>query len=157
LCGSLSHDTVWAKSDIDLVLVTIDDRKVESSDMALNADGVNVHALLMPRTEFRKIVEGSIRNSFMHSFLAKGRLLYTHDPTIKDLCSNLSQIGERDTQVQLLHAATHVLPPLYKANKWFVTRGDLEYTALWILYAATPLAQVEVIGARLLADREVIP
>ena len=29
LCGSLSHDTVWAKSDIDLVLVTIDDKKVE--------------------------------------------------------------------------------------------------------------------------------
>ena len=26
LCGSLSHDTVWAKSDIDLVLVTIDDK-----------------------------------------------------------------------------------------------------------------------------------
>ena len=29
LCGSLSHDTVWAKSDIDLALVTIDDKKVE--------------------------------------------------------------------------------------------------------------------------------
>ena len=27
LCGSLSHDTVWAKSDIDLVLVTIDDQQ----------------------------------------------------------------------------------------------------------------------------------
>jgi len=26
-CGSLSHDTVWAKSDIGLVLVTIDDKK----------------------------------------------------------------------------------------------------------------------------------
>jgi hypothetical protein len=38
-----------------------------------------------------------------------------------------------------------------------VTRGDLDYTALWILYAATPLARVEVLGARLLADREVIP
>ena len=60
LCGSLSHDTVWAKSDIDLVLVTIDDRKVEAPDIALNADGVNVHAILMPRTEFRKIVEGSV-------------------------------------------------------------------------------------------------
>ncbi|HEY2013161.1 MAG TPA: hypothetical protein VGH38_06635, partial [Bryobacteraceae bacterium] len=31
LCGSLSHDTVWAKSDIDLVLITIDDKKVEST------------------------------------------------------------------------------------------------------------------------------
>ena len=29
LCGSLSHDTVWAKSDIDLALVTTDDKKVE--------------------------------------------------------------------------------------------------------------------------------
>ena len=157
LCGSLSHDTVWAKSDIDLVLVTIDDKKVEATDVALYADGVNVHALLMPRTQFRQTVEGSVDNSFMHSFLAKGRLLYTHDPSIADLCSRLSNIGERDTQVQLLCAATGALASIHKAHKWFVTRGDLDYTALWILYAATPLAQIEIIGRRLLADREVIP
>ena len=157
LCGSLSHDTVWAKSDIDLVLVTVDDKKLGSSDMALYADGVNVHAFLMPRTEFRKTVESSIHNSFMHSFLAKGRLLYSHDPTIADLCAGLAKIGERDAQVQLFRAAIQVLPPMYKARKWLVTRGDLEYTALWILYTATPLAKLEVIGAGLLADREVIP
>ena len=157
LCGSLAHDTVWAKSDIDLVLVTIDDKKVEPSDLALDAGGVNVHAFLLPRAEFRKTVEGSVRNSFMHSLLTKGRLLYTHDRTIADLCDGLREIGERDTQMQLLRAATSVLPAIYKAHKWFVTRGDLDYTALWILYAATPLAKVEVIGARLLADREVIP
>jgi predicted nucleotidyltransferase len=157
LCGSLSHDTVWAKSDIDLVLVTIDDKKADRSDLALYADGVNVHALLMPRADFRKAVEGTIRNSFGHSFLTKGRLLYTHDETIAGLCARLHEIGERDTQVQLLRAATGALPPIYKAHKWFITRGDLDYTALWILYAATPLARVEVIGARLLADREVIP
>ncbi len=44
LCGSLSHDKVWAKSDIDLVFVTIDDKKVAAGDLALYADGVNVHA-----------------------------------------------------------------------------------------------------------------
>lgn len=157
LCGSLSHDTVWAKSDIDLVLVTIDDKKVEATDVALYADGVNVHAHLMPRTQFRQTVEGSVNNSFMHSFLAKGRLLYTHDPSIADLCTRLRDIGDRDTQVQLLCAATSALASIHKAHKWFVTRGDLDYTALWILYAATPLAQIEVMGRRLLADREVIP
>src|SRR5215470_3659832 len=157
LCGSLSHDRVWARSDIDLVFVTVDDRKLDSSDMALYADGVNVHAFLMPRAEFRKTVESSIHNSFMHSFLAKGRLLYSHDPTIADLCKGLAKIGERDAQLQLFRAAIHVLPPMYKARKWFVTRGDLEYTALWILYTATPIAKVEVVGAGLLADREVIP
>src|SRR5271165_3528786 len=157
LCGSLSHDTVWAKSDIDLVLVTIDDKKVEEGDLALYADGVNVHALLVPRGQFRKTVEGSIRNSFMHSLLAKGRLLYTHDETIAQLCDRMREIGQRDTQVQLLRAATRALGPIYKAHKWLLTRGDLDYSALWILYAATPLAQIEVIGRRLLADREVIP
>ena len=157
LCGSLSHDTVWAKSDIDLVLVTIDDRKVEQSDVALYADGVNVHAFLMPRAQFRKTVDSAIHNSFVHSLLAKGRVLYTHDETIAELCGTLSAIGGRDTRLQLLGAATQALPPIYKAHKWLLTRGDLEYTALWILYAATPLAQIEVIGAGRLADREVIP
>jgi predicted nucleotidyltransferase len=157
LCGSLSHDTVWAKSDIDLVLVTVDDKQVPTGDKSLYAEGVNIHALLIPRTEFRKTIEGSARNSFFHSFLAKGRLLYTHDPTIATLCATLAGIGERDTERQLLHDATCALPPLYKARKWLLTRGDLEYTALWILYAATPLARIEIVGRRLLADREVIP
>src|SRR2546427_12319691 len=146
LCGSLSHDTVWAKSDIDLALVTIDDKKVEKTSISLYSGGVNIHAFLMPRAEFRKTVEGSVRNSFMHSLLAKGRLLYTHDETIASLCARLHEIGERDTQVQLLAAGTHALNPVDKAHKWFVTRGDLDYAALWILYAATPLAQIEVIA-----------
>src|SRR3954463_10218795 len=85
LCGSLSHDTVWAKSDVDLVFVTIDDTRGSQSEregLSLYADGVNVHALLMPRATYRGVVEGAQRNSFMHSFLARGRLLYSHDPTI---------------------------------------------------------------------------
>src|SRR5262249_31726709 len=142
---------------IDLCLVTIDDKKVEEGNRALYADGVNVHAFLLPRARFRKLAEGSVRNSFIHSMLAKGRLLFTHDETIGDLCARLREIGERDTQLQLLRAAMHALSPIDKAHKWLITRGDLDYTALWILYAATPLARIEIIGRGLLADREVLP
>jgi hypothetical protein len=157
LCGSLSHDRVWSRSDIDLVLVTIDDRKVDADSRSLYADGVNVHAMLMPRGDFRTAVEGSIRNSFVHSFLAKGRLLYTHDDTIAALFESLREMGERDRGIALFRAATNVLPPLYKAHKFLLTRRDLNYTALWILETAIPLAQIEVISAGLVADREVIP
>ena len=157
LCGSLSHDTVWDKSDIDLALITVDDKKHTNDSLNLYADGVNTHAFILSRREFRQIVEGAVANTFMHSLLAKGRLLYTHDETIAALCERLHIMGDRDRQLQLLSAGTHVLPSLYKARKWFVTRKDLDYTALWILYAATSLARIEVIGAGLLADREVIP
>jgi uncharacterized protein len=157
LCGSLAHDAVWAKSDIDLLLITVDDKTTKSSGVALYANGVNVHALLMSRTQFRRIAEGSLRNSFMHSFLTKGRVLYTHDQTISTVCARLQEIGERDTQIQLLRAGIQALAPVDKAHKWMITRGDLEYTALWILYAATALARIEILSARRLTDREVIP
>ena len=139
------------------MLVTLDDKKIEAGGRSLYADGVNVHAILFPRASFRRIVEGSIRNSFMHSLLAKGRLLYTHDDTIADLLAQLHNIGERDTQMRMLEAATSALATIYKAHKWLLTRGDLDYTALWILYSATPLARLEIVSRRLIADREVIP
>ena len=108
LGGSLSHDRVWAKSDIDLVLVTIDDKLTQSADagLALHADGVNIHALLMPRAALRKLIAGAVHNSFMHSFLAKGRLLYTHDPSIADLFATLNDIGERYMSTGLWESST---------------------------------------------------
>jgi len=157
LCGSLSHDTVWSKSDIDLLLVTIDDKKANKDSLCLYANGINVHAILMPRADFRKTAEGAIRNSFMHSLLAKGRLLYTHDDSIAALYERLHALGERDTRLQLLGAAVQVLPAVYKAHKWLITRGDLNYTALWILYSANALAKIEVLEAGMLVDREVLP
>jgi hypothetical protein len=66
-------------------------------------------------------------------------------------------MGERDRGIALFRAATNVLPALYKAHKFIRTRGDLNYTTLWILHTASSLATIEVISAGLLADREVIP
>ncbi len=156
LCGSLSHDVVWDKSDIDLALITIDGRPTADVWVSLNADGINVHAFLMTRTEFRKTVESALHNSFCHSLLTKGRVLYAHDETIGRLHAQLADIGGDDTRLRLLRAGMEALAPIDKARKWLVTRGDLDYSALWILYAATPLAQVEVLSARQLVDREVI-
>ena len=157
LCGSLSHDTVWAKSDIDLLIVTADEKSDRPPFIALDADGIAVHAEVMTRTAFRRSAEGARHNSFLHAYVAKGRLLFTHDPTIESLVERLQVVGDRDTNVQLLSAAVMALYCLDKARKWFVTRGDLNYTALWILYAATPLARVEIIARKLIAGREVIP
>ncbi len=96
LCGSLSHDTVWAKSDIDLVLVTVDDKKVDAVGRV--AERRRRQRARVPDAAGRVPQDGRGRahNSFMHSLLAKGRLLYTHDDTIADLCERLREIGERD-------------------------------------------------------------
>ena len=75
LCGSLSHDTVWLKSDIDLVLITDDGQRANRTSATLDAAGIPVHVALFSRGEFRKATEGALHNSFMHSFVAKGTLI----------------------------------------------------------------------------------
>src|SRR5258708_12474610 len=66
LCGSLSHDIVWAKSDIALALVTIDDKKVETPSLARYASGVNVHASLIPRPELPTPAPPPTPTPFIH-------------------------------------------------------------------------------------------
>ena len=156
LCGSLSHDEVWDKSDIDLVLVCTDDKKTKSHEVALVEDDINIHTTVQPRAEFRRRLESSVRNMFGHSLFAKARLLYSRDPSIDAIFAELGKIGGRDSQVQAMHAAQHALASLYKARKWYEIKDDASYTALWILITARALAEVEVGLNGEIVDREAL-
>ena len=156
LCGSLSHDEVWDKSDIDLVLVCTDDKKTKSHGVALVADDVNIHTSVQPRAEFRRLLEASVRNTFGHSMFAKGKLLFSRDPSIDAIFEGLHEIGARDSVVQAMHAAQHALATLYKARKWYEIKDDVNYTALWILMTARSLAEVVVGLAGEIVDREAL-
>ena len=130
-CAAACRTTrVWAKSDIDLVLVTIDDKQggARRLDVALRGRRERARVPDAARASSARLVEGAMHNSFMHSLLAKGRLLYTHDETIADLCDGLHAIGERDTQFSSCAPRRTRCRAIYKARKWFVTRGDLDYT-----------------------------
>ena len=156
LCGSLSHDEVWDKSDIDLVLVCTDDKKTSTHHVALVADDVNIHTTVQPRADFRRRLESSVRNTFEHSLFAKGRLIFSRDPSIDAMFASLHEVGARDSQVQAMHSAQHALATLYKARKWYEIKDDPAYTALWILITARALAEVEVGRAGEIVGREAV-
>ena len=156
LCGSLSHDEVWDRSDIDLVLVCSDDKKTKTHHVALVEDDINIHTTVQPRGEFRRRLEASVRNTFEHSLFAKGRLLFSRDPSIDRMFRELHAIGARDSQVQAMGSAQHALATLYKARKWYEIKDDPAYTALWILVTARALAEVEVGMAGEIVDREAV-
>ena len=162
LGGSASYDTVWEKSDLDIVVVTRDETargpRAKENNFALVENGLNIHAILISRAEFRKMIDGSVRGTFMHSFLSRSKLLFTRDETIRELYegTNLQKLGSRDRQYQLLRAGAMTLPALYKAQKWFTVKKDLDYAFLYILYCVQSLAQVEVALNDEIAGREVI-
>ena len=122
LCGSLSHDEVWDKSDIDLVLVCADDKKTGRHGVALLQDDVNIHTTVQPRADFRRRIETAVRNTFEHSLFAKGRLLFSRDSSIDALLAELKEIGARDSRLQAMRSAQLAILTLYKARKWHATK-----------------------------------
>jgi predicted nucleotidyltransferase len=154
LGGSLAHDEVWEKSDIDLMIIGDETHKEKS--YTLTEEGINIHASVLPRSVFKKAVEGSIQSSFFHSYFSKSRLLYTHDESLYGLYDNIQKVGERDKAAQLLRIIPSVLWSLPKAEKWYFVKHDLRYSFLYILMCANALAQLEVVSAGQVAGREVI-
>ena len=155
LFGSLSYDQVWKKSDIDIILIGRTDKHAERV-FCLVENGVNIHAILMPRNKFKSAIQGGLQNSFFHSSFAKSTLLYTTDETIREYYDNIDILGTRDRDMQLLRMASHVLYTLAKAEKWHHVKHDLEYSFLWIMYSVDSLAKIETLMHGKLTSREVI-
>ena len=156
LFGSMAHDTVWRKSDIDLVLVVQDGAKKRVDTLSLVEDGVTVHAMVVPRSEFRRITQGSPQSGFLNSALSKGRVLYTRDPSIASMLADTGGLGDADRAAGLLNASVGVLGAVAKAEKWHLVRGDSRYAFFWIMKAVDGLAAVETLLHGEVPGREVL-
>lgn len=157
LCGSLAYDVVWDKSDIDLVLISADDKKVQSRSLALVVDDINIHAQVIPRAEFRRDLESAFQNSGIHSVYARGSLVYSRDPSIDVLFQQINNLGERDLKTQVLNSSQLALALLYKARKWYEVKDDIAYTTTWLLGTASAIADIEISLHGELVDRDCLP
>jgi uncharacterized protein len=155
LAGSMAYDQVWEKSDIDILLVGRSE-KVPERFYYLIEEGVNIHAWLLSRSKFKQQIERALQSSFFHSYFSKSTLLFSTDETISEYYQNVQRLGARDRQLQLLRAASDVLPVLAKAEKWLYVKNDPAYSCLWLMYMVGNLASIEVIAAGEVTSREVI-
>lgn len=153
--GSFVHDEVWEKSDLDVAIIGVDEKKA-GAGFCLVENGVNIHAIWTSRARFKQMIGGAMGGSFSQSWFVRSRLLFSHDPTFDDLYEDARRIGAHDREMQLLRATGDVLAPLYKAEKWCFVRRDPDYAFVWLLFVVNELARLEVLAAGLSPGREVI-
>lgn len=153
--GSLSYDEVWEKSDVDVYLVS-DDEKRAYAPFHLVEDGIVFSVNLVSRTEFRKRLEREVQGSFLHSFLFKSKLVYCKDEAVRDIYERMSKVGDRDREIQLLLVASMAIVFLEKAEKWVAVKHDPTYSFVFMLKIVEQLAQIEVLMNRDIPTREVL-
>src|SRR3984957_9847174 len=106
LVGSLSTETIWHRESLGLWIIEADgvsrrlpgDGEDERIFRILVEDGINIHAEVIPRSRFKKMVEGASRTAFSCSFFAERRIVYSRDPSIESWFKKANNMATKDQE-----------------------------------------------------------
>jgi hypothetical protein len=155
LVGSLTEETIWRKDAIGLWLIEKDGvtkrLRADGEDprifRSLVEEGVNLHVELIPRTRFKRMVEGSARTAFRYSFFARRKLVYSEDPALVKWFEEADTLARKDQERELCIATTWLIHCQRHARRLLEDEKDFELAFQELLGCAHCVAAAEVISA----------
>jgi len=164
LVGSLSTETVWHRESLGLWIIEADsvsrrlpsDGNDERIFRILVENGINLHAEVIPRSRFKKMVEGASRTAFSCNFFAERQIVYSKDASIENWFKKANTMATKDQERELLTFSTWTIHAHRHARKRLDIKGDLELAAQETLGAAHSVAHTEIIRRGQVWEQDVI-
>lgn len=155
--GSIVSGEIGKLSDIDLIIVTNDDRTPHGYAI-LHENDVCLHADLFNRTEFRRRQQSFVHGGFFHHMLATSKLIYAKEgaTSITEAGRALITIAERDKELEIMRFSEWLLGCFLKAQKTFFVLQDFEKSLLWFPRLAWLLAHVLLLMNDRIPGRDVL-
>jgi hypothetical protein len=153
LVGSLSPETIWHRETLGLWIIEADgvsrrlpsDGNDERVFRILVENGINVQAEVIPRSRFKKMVEGASRTAFSCNFFARRQIVYSKDPSIEAWFKQADGVATKDRERELLAFSTWTIHAHRHARKRLDLKGDLVLAAQEVVGAAHSVAHTEII------------
>ena len=153
LVGSLSPETIWQRESLGVWVIEADgvsrrilsDGNGERVFRILVENGIDIHAEVIPRDRFKKMVEGASRTAFSCNFFAERQIVYSTDPSIESWFKKANSVATKDQERELLTFSTWTIHALLHARKRLEVKKDLELAAQEIVEAAYSVAHTEII------------
>jgi hypothetical protein len=164
LVGRLSTETIWRRETLGLWIIEADgvsrrlpsDGKDERIFRILVENDINIHAEVIPRGRFKKMVEGSSRTAFSCNFFAHRQIVYNKDPSIENWFKKADAIATKDKERELLAFSTWTIHAHRHARKRLDIKDDLELAGQETLSAAHSVAHTEIIRHGQIWEQDVI-
>lgn len=155
LFGSLVEGNVWEKSDVDIILVS-NDEKNPYKFYWLEQDDLNFQVTIYSRNRFKRMFEQNLSGSWFQHMLSTCKILFSEDETINEYVQQIQSPGKRDVEMQILYIIAMILGNLEKAEKYLRNKNDVVQSYLFISRLLDHLAQVVVLLNGEIPGREVI-
>ncbi|MEM7230594.1 MAG: hypothetical protein AAF517_00380 [Planctomycetota bacterium] len=164
LVGSLNQETIWRKESIGLWIIEADgvskrlrsDGESERIFRTFSEDGVNIHAEIIPRSRFKRMIEGSSRTAFSHNFFAKRELVYSDDKSISKWFEDANQLATKDRDRELVAITSWIVHAHRYARKQLEIQKELNLCREVLLHAVHGLAAIEIVLRGEVFEGEVI-
>lgn len=164
LVGTLNEETIWRKDQLYLWLIEVDGvtKRLKSDGERtdifrwLCEEGINLHVHLIPRSRFRKMVEGTSRTSFSCNFFAKRELVHCKDASIEKWFRKADTAATKDREKELLATTTWAIHAVRHAEKQLQVKQDLEMARQTLLWGAHSMAAMEVVRSGEIYEHEAI-
>ncbi|MEM8668485.1 MAG: hypothetical protein AAGG48_13285 [Planctomycetota bacterium] len=164
LVGSLTEETVWNRERLWLWIIESDgvskrlrsDGDEERIFRILVENEINLHAEVIPRSRFKRMVEGSSRTAFSCNFFAHRELVHCNDPSIESWFDQANEFAVKDQDRELLAFTTWTIHAHEHASKRFHVKRDIELAAQEIIGAAHSVAYTEIIRDGQIWEQDVI-
>lgn len=153
--GSLTQETVWRRDSISLWVIEKDGvtkrLRADGDDprvyRTLVEEGVNLHVELIPRSRFKRMVEGTARTAFHYNFFARRTLIYCDDPSLGKWFEEADTVARLDQERELCIATTWLIHTHRHASRLLAGRRDLDLAYQELLGGAHCVAAAEVIAS----------
>jgi hypothetical protein len=164
LVRSLSTETIWARETLGLWIIEADgvsrrlpsDGEDERIFRILVENGINIHAEVIPRARFKKMVEGMSRTAFSSNFFAYREIAYSKDSSIEGWFKKANAVAIKDQERELLVYSTWTIDEHRQARKRLDKKRDVQLAAQGIVSAAHSIAHTEIIRRGQICEQDVI-
>jgi len=164
LVGSLTEELIWRRESLSLWIIEADGvtRRLPSGGederifRILVEDGINLHAEVIPRSRFKKMVEGASRTAFSCNFFANRKIVFSRDPSIANWFEKANRLATKDQERELLAFSTWTIHAHRHASKRLKIKEDLELAAQEIINAAHSIAHTEIIRLGEICEQDII-
>ncbi|UCG01694.1 MAG: nucleotidyltransferase domain-containing protein [Candidatus Heimdallarchaeota archaeon] len=153
--GSYTNGIVWEKSDIDMVIVTNEERVLQDL-IVVRENDVQINAYIMSRNDYRRNQQRFLQGSMMHHMLSTSKLIHSIDRGISEFNRDMFTVAERDRELQILVRSEILVSSIHKIKKTLYIEESLENSFNWVILATQEIARILIFLEGKIPGRDII-